>query len=764
MAVLRKVVETAVRFVPDSAPDPLIGTPGAIGLPLDRVDGARKVQGAATFTAEYQVENLAHAALVYSTIAKGRILAIDRTEAEAAPGVIAVMTYQNAPRMEHPTLLSMLRLGKGVGASDLPIMQDKSVSFDGEAVAVVIAELPEQAAYAASLVHVTYEAEQFQVSFDAAKAQAAVPKNVMGEEPETTLGNPEAALASAAFVVDHSYRTPRQNQNALEPHATIAIWEEDDHLLVLESTQFVNGLKHQLAHVFDLKPEHVRVVSPFVGGGFGGKVALWSHTVLCAAAARITGRPVKLVLSREGVFRLVGGRTLAEQRVALGADSDGALTALIHSGTTASTTHANYPEQISLTSRHLYAAKNLRSGQDMVNLDTVANTWMRAPGDAPAMYALEVAMDELAVAMQIDPIVLRRRNEPTRDPTTGAPFSSRHLLECLDRGAEAFGWSERPAQPGSQRDGPWLVGQGVAASYFPHFRWNARVRVRLDADGTALVQAAAAEMGMGTATVQIQQAADRLGLPVERVTFEYGDSALPDSPIMAGGSSQTVTIAAAVHKAVENLHRELLKLIPDGSPLAGSKVQQVEARDGGLYCLGTSQGETYSAILQRAGKAYVEVEGKSGPPLEILKYAMASSGAQFCEVRVHEDTGETRISRWVGAFDCGRIINPKTASSQLRGGIIMGIGMALQEETVLDERRGRIVTRSLAEYHVPVHLDIPQDFQIILLDYPDEHAPLGARGVGEIGITGAPAAVANAIFHATGKRIRDLPITLDTLL
>ncbi|MFN8661671.1 MAG: xanthine dehydrogenase family protein molybdopterin-binding subunit [Thermomicrobiales bacterium] len=764
MAVLRKVVETAVRFVPDPAPDPMIRKGEAIGLPLDRVDGARKVQGTATFTAEYQVENLAHAALVSSTVAKGRIFGIDTSEAEALPGVIAVITYQNAPTLNAPTLLSMLRLGKGVGGSDLPIMQDDAIHFDGEAVAVVVADSPEQAAYATSLVRVTYEAAQPQVSFGAARENASVPKNVMGEEPEITIGDPHAALAAAACAVDNTYRTPRQNQNALEPHATIAIWEDDDHLLVLESTQFVNGLKHQLAHVFGLKPENVRVVAPFVGGGFGGKVALWSHTVLCAAAARMAHRPVKLVLSREGVFRLVGGRTLAEQRVALGADPDGSLTALIHTGTTATTNHARYPEQFSLTSRHLYASQNLHSGQEVVNLDTVANTWMRAPGDALAMYAIEAAMDELAYAVQLDPIELRRRNEPKQDPTTGAPFSSRHLLECYTRGAEAFGWTRRPAQPRSQRDGQWLVGQGVAAAYFPHFRWTAKVRVSLDADGAALVQAAGAEMGMGTATVQIQQAADRLGLPVERVTFEYGDSALPDSPIMAGGSSQTVTIAAAVQKAVEQLHRDLIKLVPAGSPLAGARLEQIEARDGGLYCTGTNLGESYATILRRAGKDGVEAEGKSAPPLEILKYAMASYGSQFCEVRVHEATGETRVSRWVGAFDCGRIINPKTAVSQLRGGIIMGIGMALQEETVLDERRGRIVTRSLAEYHVPVHLDIPQDFEIILLGHPDEHAPLGAHGVGEIGITGAAAAVANAIFHATGKRIRDLPITLDKLL
>jgi xanthine dehydrogenase YagR molybdenum-binding subunit len=764
MAILRKVVETAVRFVPDPAPDPIIRRSGAIGLPLDRVDGARKVRGTATFTAEYQVENLAHAALVYSTVPKGRISRIDCADAEAVPGVIAVITYQNAPRMKHPTLLNFLRLGKGVGGSELPIMQDDSIHFDGEPVAVAVANLPEQAAYAASLVRVSCEADQAHVSFDAARVNATIPKNVMGEESEISVGDPDAALADAEFAVDHTYRTPRQNQNALEPHATIAIWEGEDNLTVLESTQFVNGLKHQLTHVFGLKSENVRVVAPFVGGGFGGKVALWSHTVLCAAAAKVTGRPVKLVLSREGVFRVVGGRTLAEQRVALGAGSDGALTALIHTGTTATTTHARYPEQFSLTSRHLYAVKNLRSGQDVVNLDTVANTWMRAPGDAMATYALEAAMDELAYAMQIDPIELRRRNEPTKDPSTGAPFSSRHLLECYARGAEAFGWSQRPIQPRAQRDGLWLVGQGMATAYFPHFRWTAKVQVRLAADGTALVQAAASEMGMGTATAQIQQAADRLGLPIERVTFEYGDSALPDSPIMAGGSSQTVTVAAAVQKAVENLHRDLLKLVPAGSPLAGAKLQQVEARDSGLYCIGTNLGESYAAILRRAGKAFIETEGKSSAPLEILKYSMASYGAQFCEVRVHEDTGETRVSRWAGAFDCGRIINPKTVTSQLRGGIIMGIGMVLQEETVLDERRGRIVTRSLAEYHVPVHLDIPQDFEIILLDYPDEHAPLGARGVGEIGITGAAAAVANAIFHATGKRIRDLPITLDKLL
>ncbi|MFT4040986.1 MAG: xanthine dehydrogenase family protein molybdopterin-binding subunit [Thermomicrobiales bacterium] len=765
MPILRKVIETAVRFVPDKAPDPLIEHHQAIGRPLDRVDGALKVSGAATFAAEFQLANMAHAALVFSAIARGRAIAIDTAEAAAAPGVIAVITHKNAPKLKAPTLLNINQVGKGVGGSDLPILQTDEIHYDGEPLAVVVAESLEQAEYAASLVHIAYAAAEPRASFTALLGEAIVPHDVLGEEPEVSRGDAAAALAAAPYRVDHVYHTPRENQNALETHATIAAWEDDGHLTVFEPTQFVNGLKHQLAHVLGLKADHVRVLSPFVGGGFGGKVALWSYSVICAVAARETGRPVKLALSREGVFRVVGGRTLAEQRVALGANEYGQFTTLIHTGTTATTTHANYPEQFSLYPRHMYSATNAEIGQKVVNLDTVANTWMRAPGEAMATFALESAIDELAWTLKMDPVDLRRLNEPAQDPTKGIPFSSRHLVEAYQRGAEAFGWAERSRPPRSQRDGAWLIGQGVATAFYPHFRWPAKAKVRLYADNTALVEAAASEMGMGIATVQIQQAADRLGLPVEQVAFRYGDSELPDSPIMAGGSSQTITVAAAVQPAVEKLHKELLKLAGEGSPLGNADLDEVEARNGGLFCKGQpTQGETYGEILRRAGKAFIEAEGSSGLPFEFLKYSMGSYGAQFCEVRVHEDTGETRVSRWTGAFDCGRIINPKTATSQIRGGIVMGIGMALQEETVFDERRGRIVTRSLAEYHVPVHLDIPQEIKVIFLDIPDDLAPLGARGVGEIGATGCAAAIANAIYHATGTRIRELPITLDKLM
>jgi xanthine dehydrogenase YagR molybdenum-binding subunit len=690
--------------------------------------------------ASNKIEGLAYAALVHSTVAKGRIAKIDSSEAEKTPGFVAIITHENVPKMKEPTLLNVANLGEGVGGSDLPVLQDDKVHYDGEPVGVVVADTLERAEHAASLVRVEYDVEAPRASFEDLKAEAFVPSDVLGEEPEVAIGDAGKALSAAEYKVDNIYRTPRHNHNAIELHGTIAAWDDDGSLTVFHSTQFVNGYKHQLATVFSLRPEQVRIISPFVGGGFGGKWSLWPHTPLCAAAAKVTGRPVKLLLSREGVFRIVGGRTLSEQRVALGANKDGQFVALIHSGTTATTTHAKYPEQFSLTPRHLYASRNMSIGQKIVNLDTVANTWMRAPGEAIATFALESAIDELAHEMRIDPIELRRINEPEKDPTKGTEFSTRNLVEAYRRGAEKFGWSRRNPEPRSQRDGKWLIGQGVATAYYPFFRWPATVRVRISADGTALVQAAASEMGMGAATVQIQHAAERLGLPVDKVSFQYGDSALPDSPITAGGSSQTVTIAAAVQPAIEKLHRELLKLVGDDSPLAGAN--EVEARDGGLFRSGDANaGESYAAILRRAGKDFIEVEESASMPLEIMKYSMASYGAQFCEVRVNEESGEVRIARWLGSFDCGRIINPKTASSQFRGGIIMGIGMALAEETMFDERRGRIVNRSLAEYHVPVHLDVPH-IEIIYNDIPDEHAPLGARGVGEIGITGAAAAIA----------------------
>lgn len=765
MSIMQKIMATVVQFMPDKDADPLTHKEGYVGQALNRVDGELKVKGEARFSAEYPLENMAQAALVYSTVAKGKITLLDTRQAEQSNGVIAVITYKNAPKMQDPPVFKAGGESTGSAGSSLPIMQDENIYWNGQPIAIVVAETLEQAEHAAALITVDYKIETPSVSFDALKADAKTPDDILGEPPKIEIGTAEKTLAQSVLQIDQVYHTPRYNHNAIEPHATIAVWHDDDSLTVFDPSQNVYGVKRTLAEIFSLKPDNVRVIAPFVGGGFGGKGSLWTNTALCVMAAKIIKRPVKLVVSREGVFRIVGGRTLSEQRVALSVNKANKLTALIHTGTTAMTAHNYFPEQFSFPARNLYAAENIYLHQKFVRMDTVANSFMRAPGESIGTFALESAIDELAHTLQIDPIELRRLNEPAKDPTKGTEFSSRHLLEAYQRGAEKFGWQNHNPEPRSQRDGKWLIGQGVASAYYPTYRFPASARVRICADGTAVVSASAHEMGMGTATVQIQHAAQRLGLPLDKVSFQYGDSDLPESPV-AGGSNQTVSIIASVTAAAEKAHKKLFALAGHhaDSPLFSLKYEQIEARANGLYSKDdSSQGETYTSILNRFALDYVEAEAASEMPIEIEKYSIHSYGAQFCEVRVNEETGETRVSRWLGSFDCGRILNPKTAISQFRGGIVMGIGMALMEETLFDERKGRIMNPSLAEYHVPVNLDVPH-IDIIYNDIADEHTPLGAHGIGEIGITGAAAAIANAIFNATGKRVRDLPITLDKLL
>ncbi len=730
-----------------------------VGRPIPRLDGALKVRGQARFAAEVPFERLAYGALVHSSIARGRIAEIDTAAAEAAPGVLLVMTYRNAPRLKPPLL--MMADPKGASASNLPVMQDDRIHWNGEPVAAVLAETQEQADHAATLVRVRYEAEAAATGFEEAKAKAHPPENILGEPSSIAVGDAEAALSQAPFKVDQVFRTPRHNHCAIELHAVTVAWE-GGHLLVHDATQMVHLARGTLAAVFDIPEDHVRVLSPFVGGGFGNK-AVWNHHVIAAAAARLLDRPVRMVLTREGVFRATGGRTVTEQRVALGARADGTLAALIHTGFTAVTAHNSCPEQFTIPARHLYAAETMHIAQQVTELDMVANTFMRAPGESVGTFALESAIDELAVAMALDPIELRRRIEPARDPTSGKRFSARHLLQAYERGAQRFGWNpDRPA-PGSRRDGEWLIGQGVATATYPYFRMpGGAASIRLGIDGRAVVKMGAHEMGMGTATAQTQHAAQLLALPMDRVRFDYGDSDLPTGTI-AGGSSQSASIIATVRAAFEALVSQLL-VLADDTTLAGLRPEDVEARDGGLgVCGDPSRHVSYVTILRRAGRDALECRADSPAPAEMEKFSMHSYGAQFCEVRVSAVTGETRVSRWVGSFDTGRILNPKTAASQFRGGIVMGLGLALSEETLFDERSGRIMNPSLADYHVPVHLDVPP-IEVIWNDIPDPHSPLGLHGIGEIGITGVGAAVANAVYNATGKRVRELPVTLDKLL
>lgn len=741
--------------------------PGAIGQPFSRVDGRLKTTGAATFAAEYKVENIAHGALVFSRIARGKIKNIDTRAAENAPGVISILTHENAPEMKKTAVFGSASEGEpGAASSTIMYLNTDEIYFNGQAVAVVVAETLEQAEHAAALVKVEYEEEQARLSLSAEKQNAVMPDNILGEPAEIKQGDAEKALAEARHKVDHIYITPPHNHNAIELHATLAEWSEDEKsLTAYDSTQYVKGIQAMLAKKFSLAKENVRVIGSFVGGGFGGKGNAWAHVSLAVAAAKVVKRPVKLVLSRKGVHLSVGGRTPTEQRVALAANDDGELTALIQTGFTETTEHNNFAEQFTFPARHLYKSKTIWLRQDVVHLDIVPNTFMRAPGETPGTFALESAIDELAHEMGIDPIELRARNEPAKDPVKEIPFSMRNIKEAYRIGAEMFGWAKRNPAPRTTRDGQHLIGYGAATAYYPAYQFPAEARVEIHADGTALAQSAMHEMGMGSATAQAQNLADELGLAFEQVRFEYGDSMFPDAPV-AGGSNSTISVGAAVKAACDEAKKAIHGLVgeDDASPLKGTRFDEVAFRDGGIYRKDdASKGETFAAILQRFEMDKIEADGKAIPGENSQKYSMGSYGAQFCEVRVDEDTGEVRVSRFLGVFDCGKIINPKTASSQWRGGIIMGIGMALTEEALFDVRKGRIVNPSLAEYHVPVNLDVP-NIEIHFLDIPDPLTPMGAHGVGEIGITGVAAAVANAVFNATGKRIRELPITLDKLL
>ncbi len=767
--LIQGAMEKLVPLAPDSwipggRPDPLIARKhGLIGTPVSRLDGALKVKGAATFSAEFRFDDMVYAALAYATIPRGRITAVDSTAADVAPGVVLVMTHLNAPRMNKPGVFGSSPTA--VGPADLPILQDDQIHWNGQPIACVLAETQEQADHAASLLSFTYDAEPSTTSLAGAKANGIEQGLFMGQPLLNEIGDAKAALAAAPHVVDQVYRTPRHNHNAIEPHAATIAWV-DGELVIHDASQMVTAQAQTIGEVFDLDLAQVHLTSPYVGGGFGSK-GLWDHQIIGAAAAKLAQRPVRIALSREGVYRVVGGRSLTEQRVAIGATVDGTFNALIHTGLSVMTPHNNMPEPFILGTRAAYACPNITLQVEIARMNMLANTFMRAPGEAVGTFALECAIDELAIDLRMDPVELRIRNEPDKDPTSGLSFSSRHIIDAWRSGAEQFGWADRPAVPRERRDGEWLVGMGCATGTYPYYRMpGAQARITLARDGDtvrAKIEVAAAEMGMGTSTTTAIVGAERLALPMDRIEVGYGDASIPGA-IMAGGSQQTAAIGAAVIAAQNALVVELLKLAGNDSPLAGLSADEVGSEDGGLAKRDDpTRRESYASILTRAQRDSVTVTEAASQPLELMHWSMHSHSAIFCEVHVNAVTGETRVSRILGSFDCGRILNPKTAKSQFRGGIIMGLGLALMEETQFDERKGRIMNPSLAEYHIPVHLDLPE-IDVIWTDIADPHTPMGAHGIGEIGITGVAAAVANAVYNATGKRVRDLPITLDKLM
>jgi len=720
-----------------------------VGRPLDRTDGTAKVTGAATFSAEYPLPDLAHAALVHATIARGRIVSIDTARAELHPGVVAVFTHRNAPAMKPPpSRVNLMDLSTMAAGSNVPYLNTDEVYYDGQPVAVVVADRLEAAQYAASLVEVTYEAGPAHVDFAAEQDRAIPLKQALGMPTVVgRKGDANAALAAAPHRVDMHFTTPAQNHNAMEPHATTAAWD-DDRLTVWETTQHVDWVRKHLALRFGVPPEKVRVLAPFVGGGFGGKSNVWSGTLLAVMAARATGRPVRLALTREGVHRTVGGRTPTAQRVALGATADGRLTALVHEAVIRNSPMGGHTEQVVGASGDLYDAGAIALSSSAVTLDLVPNTAMRAPGESVGSFAVESAMDQLAHDLDLDPVELRLRNEPEVSPMHGKAFSHRRIRQALELGAREFGWHERT----SAHSGSTLVGYGMALAYHPSWVFVANLDLSLDADGTAALRCGFHEIGTGTGTVLAQVVADELGVPFDAVRVEYGDTVLPIAP-GAGGSAQSASVVGSIAAGAGRIRRQVRRWGGrDGEPLADA------LRRTGHDRVEVSVGAD-SGMRAMAGQARFIVQTLR----DQRRWVRAASGAHFCEVHVDRDTGEVRVARWVAAFDVGRVLNAKTLASQLRGGIVMGLGLALTEETVIDPRTGRIMTASLADYHVPVHADVP-DIAVHVLDDPDPSMPKGVLGAGEVGITGVGAAVANAVYDATGVRVTDLPITLDKVV
>ncbi len=687
--------------------------PAATGLDLERVDGRAKVLGLAPYAYEHPAENPTYLYPVQSTIARGRIAAIDTAAAETMDGVVAVLTHLNAPRLANAE------------DKELAVLQSDEVGFRGQFVAAVVADSPESAREAAAHVRVQYHREPHHAALRADHEDLYKPDVInAGLETDTQTGDPDAALASAAVVVDRTYTTPAEHNNPMEPHTTVAQWN-GDRLLVFDSTQSVHNARKTLAPLFDVEVEQIRVVAPHVGGGFGSKGLPHAHVVLTALAAKVTGgRPVKYALSRQQMFFLAGYRTPTIQRLQLGASGDGRISVLTHDVVEQTSAIKEFAEQTAGISRMMYAADHRRTTHRLASLDVPVPSWMRAPGECPGSFGLEVAMDELAEACGIDPIELRVRNEPAIDPETGKPFASRHLLACLREGARRFGWERRNAQPGTMLVDGWRTGIGVAASTYPARRQPANTaRIRFTADGYYDVQIGAVDLGTGAWTALTQIAAEALECGPEQVRLQIGDTDLPVATV-AGGSSGTSSWGSAIIGAAQMFRKE-----HGAFPSAED----------------TSEGN-----------------GEKNPAS--TNYALHSFGAQFAEVQVHADTGEIRVSRMLGVYSAGRIINPRTARSQFLGGMTMGIGMALHEHSVMDERFGMYVNHDLAEYHVPANADVRQ-LEAYWLEEVDEHAgPLGARGIGEIGIVGAAAAVANAAYNATGIRVRDLPLTADKFL
>jgi xanthine dehydrogenase YagR molybdenum-binding subunit len=737
-----------------------------IGRALSRVDGRAKVTGAARYAAEFDNPDQAYAVIVASTVGRGRITEVDASRAAALPGVLSIITHLNAPRLPY---------GEHRGQTDpaygerLHVLQDDTVRFFGQPIGVVVAETLDQAEHAAAAVRISYSAERPVLRLDAPEAELLVPQ--VGLTPsspvqaDTSRGDAERAFERAPKRIGQRYGIAWESHNPMEPHATVASWN-DGRLTLWSKSQFLVNEAAEIAAIFGMAAEDVLVICPYIGGAFGTSLRTWPHVVVAALAARQVERPVKLVLTRRQMFSMTGHRARTMQRVALGAERDGRLTAIIHEGVGETSRYEQYAERLTGIARYLYSCPNVRTRYRLLPRDVGTPNSMRAPGESSGVFALECAMDELAVELGIDPIELRIRNEPALDESSGLPFSSRSLRECYALGATRFGWARRSAAPRSMRDGRLLIGWGMAAATYPTNRSPARARARLLANGRVEVEAASSDMGPGTYTSMVQVAADAMGVPMEQATFRLGRSDYPPTP-SHGGSQTMASVGSAVHAACLALREKVIGFaIHDASsPLYGAQPDAIEARDGRLMLRSDeTRGETYRDIIGRRDEQVIVAQAASAAGEERRHYAMHAFGAVFAEVAVDPDLAMVRVRRIVGAYGAGRIVNPKLAHSQCTGGMVGGIGMALMEQTTLDPRDGRLVNASLADYLVPVNLDIAA-LEALFVDEKDEQVnPLGVKGVGEIAMVGTAPAIANAVYHATGRRVRDLPIRVEALI
>ncbi len=728
----------------------------------NRVTGKAVVTGKAKYAAEHEVDGIVYGVLVGSTIAKGSVTAIDTKAATKAPGVIKVITHENSYKV--PGYDYGANPAKGpTGGKGLQVFNGNTIYFAGQPIALIIADSYERAVYAASLIKAQYNKEAHTTDF------AEIGKSVVaveGQRYKDNIRGEADAYKNAPVKLEAEYIVPNEVHNPMELHAIIAKWDADDKLTVWEKTQGVKSAQRSIAAAFKLKEDDVQVFAPFVGGGFGSALRTWPHSIAAVIGAKMVNKPVKLVLTREQMFQLVGYRPYTKQRIGIGADKEGKFIGITHEADGVTSMYEEFTEGTVNVSRILYQCPNVTTRYKLYPFNLSTPTWMRGPGEATGCFALECAIDELSYLLNMDPLELRLKNYAETDPERNRPYSSKFLREAYQLGADKIGWKDRDPKPASMKQGEWQVGYGMSTGLFNAGRGNAKASAKLYADGTLVVQTAVSDSGPGTQTSMTKIAADMMGLPMNKVTFEYGDSSLPPGPTQ-GGSTTTSTLGSAVYGVCFALQNKIIDILKtDGSfNKADLKVEDVSFTDGGVLLKSDpAKKKSYSEILSKAKLNQLEVSDDSKASEQMRNYSAYSYSVHFVKVLVHSKTGVVKFDKIVATADAGKIISPKTARSQMIGGVVGGIGMALMEEAVIDNRFGKYINNNFADYHVPVQADVPE-IEVAFVNKPDTILnPIGAKGMGEIALIGFAAAVSNAVYHATGKRVRDLPITLDKIL